>query len=66
MCQEPPGLPLTCNFTTLLWQFGGSWMVYLSKPDMSYVEMTVEELLPESFSPEDLKRKRVHSIPNEC
>ncbi|XP_062842637.1 cytidine deaminase b [Trichomycterus rosablanca] len=47
-------------------EFGGSWMVYLSKPDMSYVEMTVEELLPESFSPEDLKKKRVPSIPNEC
>lgn len=39
--------------------------MYLSKPDGSYVEMTVEELLPEAFGPEDLKRKRVHSIPNE-
>ncbi|XP_017306362.1 cytidine deaminase b [Ictalurus punctatus] len=46
-------------------EFGGGWAVYLSKPDGSYVEMTVEELLPEAFGPEDLKRKRVHSIPNE-
>ncbi|XP_072522224.1 cytidine deaminase b [Salminus brasiliensis] len=46
-------------------EFGASWDVYLSKPDGSYVEMTVEELLPGSFGPDDLKMKQVHSIPNE-
>ncbi|XP_035376490.1 cytidine deaminase-like [Electrophorus electricus] len=46
-------------------EFGASWDVYLSKPDGSYMEMTVEELLPESFGPEDLKMKRVHSIPKD-
>ncbi|TRZ01808.1 hypothetical protein DNTS_026164 [Danionella cerebrum] len=40
--------------------FGSSWDVYLSKPDGSYVEMTVEELLPASFGPEDLKVKKVN------
>ncbi|XP_051532416.1 cytidine deaminase b [Myxocyprinus asiaticus] len=38
-------------------EFGANWDVYLSKPDGSYVEMTVEELLPMSFGPEDLKVK---------
>ncbi|KAK3512903.1 hypothetical protein QTP70_028981 [Hemibagrus guttatus] len=47
-------------------EFGVNWVVYLSKLDGTYVEMTVEELLPESFGPEDLKRKRMHAIPNEC
>uniref|UniRef100_A0A3B1IID0 cytidine deaminase n=1 Tax=Astyanax mexicanus TaxID=7994 RepID=A0A3B1IID0_ASTMX len=46
-------------------EFGATWDVYLSKPDGSYVEMTVEELLPGSFGPDDLKMKQVHSIPNE-
>ncbi|XP_027032233.1 cytidine deaminase b [Tachysurus fulvidraco] len=47
-------------------EFGGSWVAYLSKPDGTYVEMTVEELLPVSFGPDDLTRKKVHAIPNEC
>ncbi|KAL7837239.1 hypothetical protein SRHO_G00269500 [Serrasalmus rhombeus] len=46
-------------------EFGASWDVYLSKPDGSYVEMTVEELLPGSFGPDDLKMKKVHSLPYE-
>ncbi|XP_016114762.1 putative cytidine deaminase [Sinocyclocheilus grahami] len=41
-------------------EFGANWDVYLSKPDGSYVEMTVEELLPASFGPEDLKMKKVN------
>ncbi|XP_016094440.1 cytidine deaminase-like [Sinocyclocheilus grahami] len=41
-------------------QFGANWDVYLSKPDGSYVEMTVEELLPASFGPEDLEMKKVN------
>ncbi|KAL2091109.1 hypothetical protein ACEWY4_013372 [Coilia grayii] len=45
-------------------EFGASWDVYLSKPDGSYVETTVDELLPGSFGPEDLKMKKVH-MPNE-
>lgn len=32
----------------------------MSKPDGSYVEMTVEELLPASFGPEDLRIKKVN------
>lgn len=43
-------------------QFGANWDVYLSKPDGSYVEMTVEELLPASFGPEDLKMKKVNIL----
>ncbi|KAK9966199.1 hypothetical protein ABG768_003322 [Culter alburnus] len=41
-------------------EFGANWDVYLSKPDGSYVEMTVEELLPASFGPEDLRMKKVN------
>nr|ACO13353.1 Cytidine deaminase [Esox lucius] len=40
-------------------EFGDQRSVYLSKPDESYKKMTVEDLLPVSFGPEDLKRKRV-------
>ncbi|XP_051958002.1 cytidine deaminase-like [Xyrauchen texanus] len=46
-------------------EFGVNWDVYLSKPDGSYVEMKVEELLPISFGPEDLKLKKVNNIQNE-
>ncbi|XP_041944292.1 cytidine deaminase b [Alosa sapidissima] len=46
-------------------EFGASWDVYLSKPDGTYVEMTVDELLPGSFGPEDLNMKKLHNIPNE-
>ncbi|XP_051529040.1 cytidine deaminase-like [Myxocyprinus asiaticus] len=46
-------------------EFGANWDVYLSKPDGSYVEMKVEELLPMSFGPEDLKMKKVNNIQNE-
>ncbi|XP_067830385.1 cytidine deaminase-like [Heptranchias perlo] len=38
-------------------EFGTKWDVYLSKTDMSYKTMTVEELLPMSFGPEDLAAK---------
>ncbi|XP_043107944.1 cytidine deaminase b [Puntigrus tetrazona] len=41
-------------------EFGANWDVYLSKPDGSYVEMTVEELLPASFGPEDLQMKKAN------
>ncbi|XP_060898037.1 cytidine deaminase b [Labrus mixtus] len=46
-------------------EFGPNWTVYLSKPDGSYVTMTVNELLPASFGPEDLSMKKVFDIPNE-
>ncbi|KAM3872115.1 cytidine deaminase a [Diretmus argenteus] len=39
-------------------EFGEQWSVLLSKPDGSYIEMTVDELLPVSFGPDDLKKKR--------
>ncbi|XP_069764255.1 cytidine deaminase-like isoform X2 [Narcine bancroftii] len=35
-------------------EFGTKWKVHMTKPDMSHVTMTVEELLPMSFGPEDL------------
>uniref|UniRef100_A0A8C1Z378 Cytidine deaminase n=1 Tax=Cyprinus carpio TaxID=7962 RepID=A0A8C1Z378_CYPCA len=36
-------------------EFGSQWDVYLSKSDGSYKLMTVEELLPCSFGPDDLR-----------
>uniref|UniRef100_A0A8C7QU67 Cytidine deaminase a n=1 Tax=Oncorhynchus mykiss TaxID=8022 RepID=A0A8C7QU67_ONCMY len=44
--------------------FGDQWSVYLSKPDGSYVEITVGELLPVSFGPEDLKKKTMFTTQN--
>lgn len=46
-------------------QFGASWDVYLTKPDGSYKEMNVSELLPVSFGPEDMSMKKVVKISNE-
>ncbi|KAL6483549.1 hypothetical protein MHYP_G00084210 [Metynnis hypsauchen] len=45
-------------------EFGLEWDVYLSKPDGSFIKMTVEELLPESFGPNDLKRKKAVPVEN--
>uniref|UniRef100_A0A8C8CKT4 Cytidine deaminase n=1 Tax=Oncorhynchus tshawytscha TaxID=74940 RepID=A0A8C8CKT4_ONCTS len=45
-------------------EFGDHWSVYLSKPDGSYKEMTIEDLLPVSFGPEDLKKKRLFTTEN--
>ncbi|XP_071016474.1 cytidine deaminase-like [Oncorhynchus clarkii lewisi] len=45
-------------------EFGANWDVYLTKPDGSYIEMKVSELLPVSFGPEDLSMKKVVKIPN--
>ncbi|XP_062871099.1 cytidine deaminase a [Trichomycterus rosablanca] len=39
-------------------EFGLQWDVYLTKPDGSFKKMTVEELLPVSFGPDDLKYER--------
>ncbi|KAM3622415.1 uncharacterized protein V6R79_024741 [Siganus canaliculatus] len=46
-------------------EFGKNWDVFLSKPDGSYLRMTVDELLPHSFGPEDLSMKKLIDIPNE-
>nr|XP_046240213.1 cytidine deaminase b [Scatophagus argus] len=46
-------------------EFGLNWDVYLSKPDGSSLKMTVNELLPNSFGPEDLAMKKVPNIPHE-
>ncbi|XP_070814022.1 cytidine deaminase b [Chaetodon trifascialis] len=46
-------------------EFGLNWDVYLSKPNGSYLRMTVDELLPASFGPEDLSMKKAFNIPNE-
>ncbi|KAJ8265613.1 hypothetical protein COCON_G00147120 [Conger conger] len=43
-------------------EFGDSWDVYMTKPDGSSEEMTVGELLPVSFGPEDLTKNKVHAI----
>ncbi|KAJ8258102.1 hypothetical protein GJAV_G00193180 [Gymnothorax javanicus] len=43
-------------------EFGDSWVVYLTKPDGSSEEMTVGELLPVSFGPEDLRKEKVHAV----
>ncbi|KAL7407308.1 hypothetical protein ABVT39_006635 [Epinephelus coioides] len=43
-------------------EFGSNWDVYLSKPDGSYLKMTVDELLPVSFGPEELSMKKVFEI----
>ncbi|XP_064353161.1 cytidine deaminase [Dromaius novaehollandiae] len=37
-------------------EFGRDWDVYLTKPDGSYVVRRLEELLPLSFGPEDLRK----------
>ncbi|XP_054472257.1 cytidine deaminase b [Anoplopoma fimbria] len=44
-------------------EFGLNCEVYLSKPDGSYLKMTVDELLPVSFGPEELSMKKVFDIP---
>ncbi|XP_063063760.1 cytidine deaminase a [Engraulis encrasicolus] len=40
-------------------EFGTHWHVYMTKPDGSYLHMNVDELLPESFGPDDLKGRKV-------
>lgn len=40
----------------LLLQFGTDWDVYLTKGDGTYIVKRLEELLPTSFGPEDLKK----------
>ncbi|XP_004024873.1 cytidine deaminase [Gorilla gorilla gorilla] len=37
-------------------EFGTNWPVYMTKPDGTYIVMTVQELLPSSFGPEDLQK----------
>ncbi|KAK5912778.1 hypothetical protein CesoFtcFv8_002617 [Champsocephalus esox] len=44
-------------------EFGLNCDVYMSKPDGSYRKMTVDELLPVSFGPEELVLKKVFSSP---
>ncbi|XP_003973662.2 cytidine deaminase-like [Takifugu rubripes] len=40
----------------VLREFGTNWIVFLSKADGSYLERTVEDLLPISFGPDDLSK----------
>ncbi|XP_011789375.1 PREDICTED: cytidine deaminase isoform X1 [Colobus angolensis palliatus] len=37
-------------------EFGTNWPVYMTKPDGTFIVMTVQELLPSSFGPEDLQK----------
>ena len=46
-------------FLTLPFQFGTNWVVFMTKPDGSYLERTVDELLPISFGPEDLSMEKL-------
>lgn len=57
-------ISLNTLFLFLPIQFCANWDVYLSKPDGSYAEMTIKELLLASFGPEDLETKKVN-IQNE-
>ncbi|KAK7909640.1 hypothetical protein WMY93_014324 [Mugilogobius chulae] len=41
----------------VLMEFGSEWAVYLTKPDGSYKETTLNELLPYAFSPAHLENK---------
>ena len=41
-------------FIPLSHQFGSDWIVYLTKPDGSYKETSLSELLPLAFSPAHL------------
>ncbi|XP_014900597.1 cytidine deaminase-like isoform X4 [Poecilia latipinna] len=45
-------------------EFGCNWDVYLTKTDKSYEKMTVDELLPRSFGPDDLSKEKVSNIPS--
>ncbi|XP_068612193.1 zgc:103586 [Brachionichthys hirsutus] len=38
----------------VLMEFGPNWTVYLTKPDGSYKETSLSELLPLAFTPDDL------------
>lgn len=38
----------------VLMEFGSDWIVYLTKPDGSYKETSLSQLLPLAFSPEHL------------
>uniref|UniRef100_A0A8C6UCB0 Cytidine deaminase n=1 Tax=Neogobius melanostomus TaxID=47308 RepID=A0A8C6UCB0_9GOBI len=40
----------------VLMEFGSEWMVYLTKPDGTYKETTLNELLPYAFSPTHLRK----------
>ncbi|KAG7238360.1 hypothetical protein INR49_031076 [Caranx melampygus] len=39
-------------------EFGTQWPAYLTKPDDTYEVMTVDQLLPRSFGPDDLSQKK--------
>lgn len=63
---------MTFVFTTALFffliikhpfQFGPNWDVYLTKTDGVCKKMTVRELLPNSFGPEDLFMIKVTEPP---
>lgn len=41
----------------VLMEFGSEWMVYLTKPDGSYKETTLNELLPFAFAPAHLSKQ---------
>ncbi|CAJ1086131.1 zgc:103586 [Xyrichtys novacula] len=41
----------------VLVEFGADWIVYLTKPDGSYKETSLNELLPHAFTPKHLEKK---------
>uniref|UniRef100_A0A3Q3WW29 Cytidine deaminase n=1 Tax=Mola mola TaxID=94237 RepID=A0A3Q3WW29_MOLML len=40
----------------VLMEFGSDWTIYLTKPDGSYKETSLRELLPHAFGPEHLAK----------
>ncbi|XP_029381663.1 cytidine deaminase [Echeneis naucrates] len=42
----------------VLIEFGSDWTMYLTKPDGSYKETSLDKLLPEAFSPEHLAKNK--------
>ncbi|XP_044308210.1 cytidine deaminase [Varanus komodoensis] len=64
-CTKFQAIAICCNsqesFATpcgacrqVLREFGKHWDIYLAKTDGTYIQKTLEELLPLSFGPEDL------------
>ncbi|XP_007423177.1 cytidine deaminase isoform X2 [Python bivittatus] len=55
-CNSQDSYALPCGACRqVLREFGKQWEIYLTKADGTYIQKTLEELLPLSFGPEDLK-----------
>ncbi|KAJ7306548.1 hypothetical protein JRQ81_009911 [Phrynocephalus forsythii] len=55
-CKSQESYAIPCGACRqVLREFGKQWDIYLTKADGTYIRKTLEELLPFSFGPEDLK-----------